>query len=179
MGTPQRPERRRTGRGALPPQPRLHRDPEPHRGRLEIRGGTGPLAGPWPTSSSTTCEPERLADWETARALHGDDTTTKQLPRSETQRRADALTRIFAAAAATTPTDSTAPRYVHHIKWDQNSFQQMLAALAGGPEQRLQVETSICETLDGVPLAPTQAIVNAYLHEFRPVIVDSAGTDIT
>jgi hypothetical protein len=144
----------------------------------EIRGGTGPLAGAAMADIfEHYLEAERLADWETARAVHGDDTTADHLPRTDAQRRADALARIFEDAVSTPP-DSNAPRFVHNIKWDQTTFEQMLSVLAGGPDRRLEIDTPVCETLDGTPLPPAEAIVNAYLHEFRRVVVDSAGTVI-
>jgi hypothetical protein len=144
----------------------------------EIRGGTGPLAGAAMAEiHQHYVTAELLADWEQARALHGDDATIDDLARTDAQRRADALRQIFDDAASVPP-DSTGPRFVHNIKWDQKTFQQMLSVLAGGPDQRLEIDTRVCETLDGVPLAPAEAIVNAYLHEFRRVMVDSAGTVI-
>jgi hypothetical protein len=118
-----------------------------------------------------------LADWEVARALHGDDASVDDLPRTEAQRRADAMTRIFADAAST-PADANAPRFTHNnIKWDHQSFEKMLRGLDNQSRRPLDLD-SVRETVNGTPIAPTEAILNALVHHFRRVMVDSAGTVI-
>jgi hypothetical protein len=47
----------------------------------------------------------------------------------------------------------------------------------GRIEQPLDLEM-VCETADGIPIAPSEAILNALVSEFRRVVVDSAGTVI-
>ena len=143
----------------------------------EIRGGFGSLDG---AANHEIFEhylrAQRQADWETARAIHGDDATVDDLPRSEAQRRADALSQIFADAASTPP-DSNTPRFVHNIKWDHHTFEKMLRSLDDQNRQPLDLD-AMCETINGTPIAPTEAILNALVAEFRRVIVDSAGTVI-
>jgi hypothetical protein len=144
----------------------------------EIRGGCGSLAGAaMDEIFQKYVQAEWEADWERARADKGDQATVDDLPRTPSQRRADALWQIFQDAAST-PADSNVPRFVHNIVWDAQTFQQMLAELDGRPRRPLDIDTFRCETIDGVAIAPTEAIINSLIGEFRRVIVDAAGTVI-
>jgi hypothetical protein len=120
---------------------------------------------------------EWQADWDKARAEHGDQATVEHLPRSAAQRRADALWRIFQDAASTEP-GATAPKFVHNIVWDAASFEQMLTELDGRARLPLDPETHRCETIDGVPLAPSETVVNSLVESVRRIVVDAAGTVI-
>lgn len=117
---------------------------------------------------------ERLADWEKARAEHGEDVTAQHLPRTESQRRADALWQVFQDAAGsgagTVPVD-----FVHNVVWDHATFGEMVRRLSGETPRPLDPETYRCETIDGIPLEPVEAAANALLAKFRRVVVDSAG----
>ncbi len=120
---------------------------------------------------------ERLADWEKARAEHGDDATEAQLPRRESQRRADALWKVFQDAAGsgagTVPVD-----FVHNIVWGEETFEEMVRRLDGAVPRAIDADTYRCETIDGVPLEPTEAAAHALLGKFRRVVVDAAGVVI-
>ena len=120
---------------------------------------------------------ERLADWDKARAEHGDDAHTGHLPRSEAQRRADALWRIFqdAAAAEASPVGVD---FVHHVVWDAATFEETLRRLSGEQPRPFDPESSTCRTIDGVPLEPTEAGANALVSHFRRVVIDSSGVVI-
>ena len=77
---------------------------------------------------------ETRADWEHARALFGDAACANDLARTDNQRRADALHRIFEDAAAS---DGSAvpPGWLHSIVWSQDTFEEMVNRLDGtGPE---------------------------------------------
>jgi hypothetical protein len=144
----------------------------------EMRGGCGALAGAaMDEILQHYVTAEWQADWEQARAEHGDAATVADLARTAAQRRADALVRVFEDAASTEP-GATAPRFVHNIVWDADSYEQMLAELDGRPRQPLDADTHRCETIDGVPLAPTEAIMNSLVASVRRVIIDAAGTVI-
>jgi hypothetical protein len=119
-------------------------------------------------------EAEYLADWEKARAEHGEDASAHHLPRTPQQRRADALWQLFFDAASS-PVGATPPKYVHNIVWDADTFDEMARRMAGAGPQPLDVDTFRCETLDGVPVDPTEAIANAFVSEVRRVIVDARG----
>ena len=144
----------------------------------EIRGGCGSLAGAaMDEIFQKYVQAEWEADWEKARAQHGDEATIDHLARTPAQRRADAVWQIFQDAAATPP-GSNAPRFVHNIVWDAASYQQMLRELDNRPRRPLDIDSFRCETIDGIPIAPTEAIINSLIGEFRRVIIDAAGTVI-
>ncbi len=75
-------------------------------------------------------EAEALADWEKARAEHGDAATRDDLPRTIQQRRADALWQIF-IDAADNPNSAVPPDFVHNIVWDPTTFEHMAAKVMG------------------------------------------------
>jgi len=116
-------------------------------------------------------------DWEKARAEHSDTACADNLPRTQSQRRADALWQIFQDAAAA-PHGSVPPAFVHNIIWDHTSFEEMIRRLDGQQPQTLNVDTTRCETLDGHHLDLTETITNAVISKIRRVIVDASSTVI-
>ena len=165
--------------GAEPAAERAHRNrdfklTQDHFGLgWEHKGGCGSLMGAAMNEiHEHYVHAEWLADWEKARDRFGDEATVDDLPRTDAQRRADALYQIFVDAASIAP-GSKKPRFVHNIVWDHTTYEQMLAELDGRPRQTLDPETYRCSTIDGVPLAPTEAILNSLVSEFRRVIVDA------
>lgn len=118
-------------------------------------------------------EAERLADWEKARAEHGDDAVAAHLPRTEAQRRADALWQIFQDAAGAQT--AVGGDFVHNIVWDAATFEEMIRRLDGQPARPLDPDTYRCETIDGVRLEPVEAAAHALLDKLRRVVVDAAG----
>ncbi len=150
-------------------------------------------------------EAETLADWDKARAEHGNDATADHLPRTIGQRRADAFWQIFIDAAAN-PNSAVPPDFVHNIVWDAVTFEQLAAKVLGEdagldatgnhPETELSdtdcdccdeadTETSlfdgidpdhmVCRTIDGVDLEPTEMMLNAIISTIRRVVVDAAS----
>ncbi len=119
-------------------------------------------------------EAERLTDWEKAQADHGPEATAADLPRTEPQRRADALWELFqdAAGAQGSPVPID---FVHGIVWDHATYEEMLRRLAGAEPRPLDPMAARCETLDGIPLEPTETAANSLVHKFRRVVVDAAG----
>jgi hypothetical protein len=122
-------------------------------------------------------EAEWLADWDEAKAVHGDAACVADLPRTDAQRRADALEQIFSDAAGA-PEGAVPPGYTHTVVWTEAAYEEMLARIAGRHPRPFHMDTFRCETLDGYPLDPTEAAANALLHSFRRAIVDSAGVVI-
>ncbi len=120
---------------------------------------------------------ELRADWEKARAEHGADACFADLPRTDAQRRADALWQIFMDAAAAEP-GAVPPGFVHNVVWDAATFEEMVARIDGAEPQPLDPDTHRCETIDGVPLEPTEAAACAMVSAVRRVLVDAAGTVI-
>jgi hypothetical protein len=120
---------------------------------------------------------EYLADWEAARLVHGDDTCELHLARTPAQRRADALVRVFEDAAnSSSPTVPAS--FTHSVIWSAETFETMVARLAGDTNAKLDPDTYRCETIDGVPLDPTEAIACAMVHAIRRMVVDARGTVI-
>ncbi len=121
-------------------------------------------------------EAERLADWEKARAEHGDDATVTHLPRTEAQRRADAMWQLFQDAASA-EASAVPPDWVHNVVWGEDTYQVMLAQLDGA-EVELDPFVARCETINGHPLDPYEAAAHSLLHKVRRVVVDAMGTVI-
>ncbi len=119
---------------------------------------------------------ERLADWEKARAEHGDDATAAHLPRTEAQRRADALWQIFQDASANPA--SACPEIVHNIVWDAATMEELARRFGGQQPRPLDPTTSVCRTLDGVALDPSEAFASVLVDKLRRVVVDAAGVVI-
>jgi hypothetical protein len=119
---------------------------------------------------------ERLTDWEKARAEHGEAATAGDLPRTEAQRRADAVWQIFQDAAANP--DTACPARVHTIVWDADTFEEMARRLSGESPLPVDPTTSVCRTLDGVALEPVEAFASVFVDSLRRVVVDAAGVVI-
>ena len=119
---------------------------------------------------------ERLADWEKARAEHGDDANLSHLPRSEAQRSADALWQVFQDAAANP--NSACPDIVHNIVWNQQTFEWAAAQYAGKTDTKIDPAQVECRTLDGAPLDPIEAFAGVFIDKLRRVVIDSAGVVI-
>lgn len=143
---------------------------------------------------------ETLADWEKARAEHGDDATSQQLPRTVQQRRADAMWQIFIDAAAN-PNSAVAPDFVHNIVWDPDTFEQLAAKVLGEDAgidvtggdapfgestdcdedaeatlfDGIDPDAMVCQTIDGTPLEPTEMMLNAIVSKIRRVVVSAAS----
>ena len=123
---------------------------------------------------------EWLADWEKAKAEHGDGTCEADLARTPPQRRADALAQIFRDAAAN-PDSAVPARFVHNIVWTAATFEATVCRLAetdGASETIVDPDEYRCSTIDGVPIDATEAIVNAVLNHVRRVIIDAPSTVI-
>ena len=120
---------------------------------------------------------EYLTDWETARATHGDATCETHLPRTHAQRRADALARSFddAAHAKNSPVPNG---FTHSIIWSADTFETMVRRLAGDHDAPLDPDTHRCETIDGVPLHPTETAACAMVTAIRRMIIDARGVVI-
>lgn len=77
---------------------------------------------------------EWRSDWEASVAEHGDDATPSMLARTDAQRRADAVTRIFRDAASTAP-GSKAPEPVVNVHVDHHTATDLLTEAALFPER--------------------------------------------
>ncbi len=118
---------------------------------------------------------ELAADWEKARAEHGDDACATHLPRTSDQRSADALWQVFQDAASA-DTTCVPPDFCHNIVWSADAYEEMVRRLDGEPARPIDPTTFRCETLTGIPLEPYEAAAHSLLTNVRRVIVDASST---
>jgi len=133
---------------------------------------------------------ETLADWDKARAEHGDDATTSDLPRTDNQRRADALFEIFQRAAAHHAGSEGGSQIVTDIVIDRATFERLTAQLTGTDTGgRSPLEETLapfpapsyrCSTVDGRQVEATAAVANALVGHVRRVVIgaDSVVIDL-
>ncbi|MDH3705783.1 MAG: 13E12 repeat family protein [Acidimicrobiia bacterium] len=117
---------------------------------------------------------EFTADWEAARAEHGDTATVEQLPRTPGQRRFDAFFEIC-RRAATAPPGGKRPEVITNIVIDQATYERQLAELAGmlpAPDDPRR-DGYRCSTLDGHPVEPTEATAASLTGHVRRVVIGS------
>jgi len=115
---------------------------------------------------------EFAKDWEAAQAVHGDATCKDLLGRTHQQRAADALQQIFSDAAAN-PKSSVPINFVHNIVWSAPTFEEMARRHAGYLPRPFDQDTYRCETIDGIPLEPNEAFLDALMNPFRRVVMNA------
>ena len=125
------------------------------------------------------CQHEFEADCAVAKQAEADGTgRADHLPRTDAQRRFDALTAIFLAAASTPP-GAQPPEPVVNIVVDQTTFETHLCRrrlLNLRPDlARLGVDLWRCETTSGIALTPDDVLRAAVAGHVRRVVFDSAG----
>lgn len=125
---------------------------------------------------------EFLTDCAAVADTVGPAPTAGQLPRTDTQRRFDALHAIF-RAAVTAPVDGHAPEPTINIVIDQATFEDHLDALLTGRPVPARSSTDIatrgrCETTAGTLVFPTDVAAAALIGRVRRVVFDAAGTVI-
>ena len=130
------------------------------------------------------CDAEFLDDWETAKgavATAGAGDPINALPRTDAQRRFDALHSLFLSAVSAPP-GSVAPEPVINITMSVQEYEDRLEQLATGtrpaPATIDDIDTRRCETDTGIAIDPTDAVMASLTGWFRRVIVDSAGVVI-
>ena len=153
-------------------------------------------------------EAEWQADWDEAKALHGDDATPAMVKRSQAQRRADAVFAIFQAAVTGKGRSISDP--LVHLVCDLATFEEHLARNVGGhvptgaaladadgtaasdaeadgpvdPGDPLDVAVGAgfamrrCETVSGDPVDPGDVLAAALIGHVRMVVVDRRGVVI-
>ena len=103
------------------------------------------------------------------------------LPRTDAQRRFDALHSLFLGAVSAPP-GSVAPEPVVNIIMSIQEYEDRLEQLATGtrpaPATVDDIDTRRCETDTGLPIDPTDAVTASLTGWFRRVIIDSAGVVI-
>ncbi|MEZ5380765.1 MAG: DUF222 domain-containing protein [Microthrixaceae bacterium] len=150
-----------------------------------------PLAGTWTLSGNFGSmqgaemrdildhyiDAEFRTDWETAKARLGEHVSKADLERTDAQRRADALHRLFCDAAAA-PAGAVPPGFVHNIHWNADTYQETLASMAENRPARYDPDGFMCRTPDGTDVDPTEAAANSLVSQIRRIIVDAQGVVI-
>jgi hypothetical protein len=127
------------------------------------------------------CNAEFLTDWETTKQQYGDQASPILMPRTDRQRRADALVAIFETAATTTNNASGRGRLadpVVNLTIDHDQFEQYLREQIDGTPVQIDPATVLdrrCETIDGVPVDPRQAVALAIVGQVRRIVINTAG----
>ncbi len=123
------------------------------------------------------CDAEFLTDWETTKLKHGDLASPTLMPRTARQRRADALVAIFETAATANGTGKLADPVVN-LTIDHDPFEQYLRQQIDGTPVVIDPATVLdrrCETIDGAPVDPRQAVALAIIGQVRRIVINSAG----
>ncbi|MDW3219199.1 MAG: DUF222 domain-containing protein [Acidimicrobiales bacterium] len=114
------------------------------------------------------------ADWQLAKADHGDAVTVDKLWRTPAQRRADALVEM-AQRAMTAPPGGKRPLPLVIIHTDLDTFEHALARVIGTQAPTPLGTDRLCETDDGTVIGPTQMIEQALLGHVRRLVYESPG----
>jgi Domain of unknown function (DUF222) len=124
---------------------------------------------------------ERLADWDEARSIHGDQTNSSHLARTEAQRRADAFEAALLQASGTLP-DANLPEPSVNIAMSPDMFEHGLATLTGTPAVPLDprnYRNSRCETFSGTQLDPADAVAAAIKGHMRRVVYTTPEASVS
>ncbi len=136
------------------------------------------------------CQQEFDADVAARAAEHGDDAVNHPLPRTAGQRRHDAFIRIFRAGGAAIAQDANAGRQsiakvVVNVIIDEDTFHQILADARLAPAGMIRdaigelvadptgLANRKCETSNGVPIHPHDALRALFDGYVRRVVVDA------
>ena len=158
-----------------------------------VAGGVGYAQGQWGEADGLAnrevfdryVDAEWRADWDWTKETYGDAASKSLMPRTDAQRRADALTRIFTDAASTSP-DAVASEPLVNIHVDHATFDELMVEAEFFPERFVDpfeagppVETDRrCETDHGDPVDPRLVLQLALEGHVRFVIHDEEGVPI-
>lgn len=126
-------------------------------------------------------EREFRADVAERTRMHGPDAPCSLLPRTDAQRRYDALQAIF-RKSVTAPADGRCPAPLVNILVDQRTHEEGLAAhgLVPDPDDLAELDLSRrrCETDTGINLLPDDIVRASLQGHVRRVVMNSAGVVI-
>ncbi len=125
------------------------------------------------------CQAEFDRDWQWVRDTYPNEANASLLPRTASQRRADAFVAMILAAAAGTG-DGGSIEVTANLICDLDQFEQTVAAEITDNEDAVEVDPATfrdrrCETTGGVPVDPRQLVAAAFLGRIRFIVVDGAG----
>ncbi len=155
-------------------------------GSWTLSGRCGSLAGAeLETIFKAFLEAETRTDWDIARAHKGDQATASDLPRTDAQRRFDAVEEVFRQAAAHRGSSEGGSQVVTNIVIDHRTFERMLARLAGLDPTPIDDALSLfptgsyrCSTMDGRPVEATATVAQALVGHVRRVVIGADGVVI-
>jgi hypothetical protein len=108
----------------------------------------------------------------------GPDAPACLLPRTDAQRRFDAFTAIFRAAALA-PADGIAPRPVLNLLVGLDTYQRLIERQLTGTDpgfgSNLDLHVERIETTTGVTISPADVLAASVIAEVRRVVIDAAG----
>jgi hypothetical protein len=120
------------------------------------------------------------ADWAATVLRHGGDANAGLLPRTDAQRRADALHAIFQRAAGAAP-GTVEPEPVVNIVITQELFEAQIRAMVTDrplDHEGLGVTGQFCLSANGLAVDPADAVAAALVGRVRRVVLDAAGVVI-
>lgn len=150
-------------------------------GSADVRasGGSGMVTAELLGIFERFVEAEFAKDVAARTERFGPDAPASSLPRTDGQRRFDALTEIFRAAVVA-PADGVPPEPVVNLLVGLRTYEELLARTGIVPSSRtgdsatdLNVER--LESSSGVPLAPDDVIAASLHGLVRRVVIDGAG----
>ncbi|HSP30274.1 MAG TPA: DUF222 domain-containing protein, partial [Ilumatobacteraceae bacterium] len=146
--------------------------------RVRASGGTGMVTAEMMGIFQRFVDAEFAKDVAARTAEFGPDAPASKLPRTDAQRRFDAMVQLF-RAAVTAPADGIAPAPVVNVLVGVVALQRILARRGMGiePETPLPADlmTERMESSTGVTLAPDDVIAACLSGVVRRVVIDSAS----
>jgi hypothetical protein len=126
-----------------------------------------------------------VADWEATVARYGDDASRLLMPRTDAQRRADAITRALQDAASRPP-NAKAPEPLVNVHIDHDTFTDLLLEAELLPDRvgdpfltPVDERSRMCHTDGGDPIDPHSALQLMLEGHIRYVIRNEQGVPIT
>lgn len=124
------------------------------------------------------CDAEFLADWDSAKQIHGDDAHPGHLERTDAQRRMDALHRLFEQAVAAPP-GAKPPEPVVDYVITKDEYDAALVEMRTGVKARAatveNIDTKRCETSNGLSVSARDAVIASLIGTIRRVVIDDSG----
>ncbi|MEO1057491.1 MAG: DUF222 domain-containing protein [Actinomycetota bacterium] len=150
---------------------------------IRASGGSGLVAAEFATIFTAFVEYEFQLDVAARTAEHGPDAPASLLPRTDAQRRYDALLRIFRRAAhAGVDGPATPLATVVNVLTDQHTLERVLAlhGMCPPPDDlpTPDIAGQRIETSSGSVLAPDDVVLAALRGHVRRVVIDAASVPV-
>lgn len=155
-------------------------------GATSVAGQVGDVDGPLVQEVfDRFVQAEFRADWEATVATYGDTACKSLMPRTDAQRRADALVAIFRQAVAAPP-GSRVPEPVVNITVDYRTWVEWMTLAGLYPERQIDpfdgdyqlVSEQRCETSSGELVDPYAALQASLEGHVRFVVLNDEGVPI-